>query len=65
MQEQNKDLTYNEPQPLTQKNLKDALKRIDNGTTKRLLIFAQKDAHGRPTKEMRRAWRRYNRKSHD
>jgi len=60
MQEQTFDGTYKEPKKLTPKSMMDALKRINNGSTKRLLIFAMKDEHGRPTKEMKRAWRRFN-----
>lgn len=60
MQEQTFDNKYTEPEPMTRKNLKQALHRLDNGSTKRLLVFLVKDEGGRPTKEMRRAWRRYN-----
>jgi hypothetical protein len=62
MQEQTFDGQYTEPKPVTQKGVREALKRVFDGSTKRLLIFAAKDAHGRPTKEMRRAWRRSQKK---
>ncbi|MBA7484608.1 hypothetical protein ES707_20138 [subsurface metagenome] len=61
MQEQTFNGAYKKPEPLTDKKLKEALRRISGESTKRLLIFASKDSHGRPTKEMKRAWRRYSR----
>jgi hypothetical protein len=60
MQEQYHDGAYKKPKPLTDKNMEQALRNLNTGSTKRLLIFASKDGHGRPTKEMKRAWRRYN-----
>lgn len=61
MQERKFDGSYTEPKPLTYKNLEEAKKNISTGSTKRLLIFATKDSQGKPTKEARRAWRRYQR----
>ena len=61
MQEQTNDGVYLKPELLNDKKLKEAQKRLNDGSTKRLLIFAARDSGGNPTKEMRRAWRRYNR----
>lgn len=60
MQEERNDGTYTKPIKYDQMEFFRAMKRIDEGSTKRLLIFATKDSHGKPTKEARRAWRRYN-----
>jgi hypothetical protein len=59
MQEQTFNNAYKKPEPLTDKKMEGALRRISDGSTKRLLIFASEDSNGQPTKEMKRAWRRF------
>ncbi len=58
MQVQDNNGVYRQPEPLTQDRLEEELKKT---STKRILVFAGYDTNGKPTAELRRAWRRYNR----
>lgn len=78
MQVQYEDGTYGEPRGATRGELSKALaelavpdepdqlpKEVGRAPQpQRVLIFAAHDKHGRPTKELRRAWRRHRRSPH-
>lgn len=55
MQEQMNDRNYKEPESLDQDKL---VKRLQDQTVRRIIVFRAKDSSGSPTLEMRRAWRR-------
>jgi len=58
MQEQTLEGKYLEPEKLdVEKMMKELLKPLPN----RFVVFKSHDLEGRPTKEQRRAWRRYKR----
>lgn len=59
MQEQRNDGSYGKPESL---NFHKILMEMDNPDVKRFLIFPGYTESGKPTKELRRAWRRYKRK---
>ncbi len=56
MQSQDYNGTYGKPEPLNEEKLIEELSK-----KKRFLVFKSLDEQGKPTPEMRRAWRRYNR----
>lgn len=58
MQEQRKDGRYGMPRPL---DIGTILGELGNPDIKRFFIFPTYTEDGKPTKEVRRAWRRYRR----
>lgn len=58
MQVQEIDGCYKKPEPHVPDKLKELLKDV---TVKRVLVFAAYGEDGKPTLELRRAWRRHNR----
>lgn len=56
VQEINKD--YKEPEPL---NIEKLQKELKNPKVRRIFVFPAYGEDGKPTSELRRAWRRYNR----
>lgn len=64
MQEQYPDGTYSKPTEVTDEELKKKLGKLDYKEVRKILLFAAHDENGEPTKELRRAWRRYKRNKH-
>lgn len=58
MQVQEMDGLYRKPEPRASDKLEELLKDV---TVKRVLVFAAYGEDGKPTSELRRAWRRHNR----
>lgn len=58
MQVQENDGSYRKPEELDTRRLEEVLEEV---CTKRVLVFPAYDENGKPSAEMRRAWRRYNR----
>ena len=68
MQEQKIDNTYGKPEIVpkefaTNKLLNGLMEKLEDSNVKRILFFKAYDNNGKPTQELKRAWRRYNKKA--
>ena len=70
MQEQRIDNTYSKPEIVpkefeSDKLLNRLMEKLEDSNIRRVLFFKAYDENGKPTQELKRAWRRYNQKARE